>query len=421
MSGSGRLIAWLAAGATAALGGLDDTLAPPPDHPAISYFNYLQHPGNDAVSELNRKLERGAVELRFENSSGYLRSVLGALHVPVESQIAVFSKTSLQAPLIEPANPRTIFFNDSVAVAWMRGGFMELASQDPEVGVIFHTLEQRLVDKPQFMRREDCLMCHISDASLGVPGMMVRSRFPAADGMPRLILGGYTTDQRSPFDERWGGWYVTGKTGALRHMGNTVFSSEDEAATIPVTIGNGYLAPYSDIAALLVFNHQMHMTNLLTRIGWEARAGAYDASHFMPNAKRRDLPAVLREAAKDLVDYLLFVDEAPLPGGIQSTSGFAEKFAAPGPADSKGRSFRQLDLGKRLLRYPCSYMIYTLAFDNLPGPARDAIYSRMWQILSGAEKGAKYERLSLEDRQAIVEILRDTKKGLPAYFQPVRQ
>jgi hypothetical protein len=43
----------------------------------------------------------------------------------------------------------------------------------------------------------------------------------------------------------------------------------------------------------------------------------------------------------------------------------------------------------------------------------------MWRILSGEEHGNKYSKLSLVDRQAIVEILRDTKKGLPEYFQPV--
>jgi len=78
------------------------------------------------------------------------------------------------------------------------------------------------------------------------------------------------------------------------------------------------------------------------------------------------------------------------------------------------------------MRYPCSYIIYSEAFDSLPQPARDAIYKRMWQILSGQivsgeDKASKYARLSSADRQAIVEILRETKPSLPAYFQPVRR
>ena len=121
------------------------------------------------------------------------------------------------------------------------------------------------------------------------------------------------------------------------------------------------------------------------------------------------------------MDYLLFVDESPLPGKVESTSGFAAKFASRGPFDRQGRSLRQLDLETQLFRYPCSYMIYTEAFDNLPEMAHNAIYQRLWQVLSGAERGAKYSHLTLMDRQAIVEILRETKKGLPDYFQPVRQ
>jgi hypothetical protein len=154
----------------------------------------------------------------------------------------------------------------------------------------------------------------------------------------------------------------------------------------------------------------MHMINLLTRIGWEARTGAYD--------RGAELAADLRNAAAEVADYFLFVDEQPLPHSVQSTSGFAAKFAALGPRDSHGRSLRQLDLRHRLLRYPCSYMIYSEAFENLPAAARSEIYRRLWQILSGEEKAAKYARLSAPDRQAVVEILRETKTDLPDYFQP---
>jgi hypothetical protein len=140
-----------------------------------------------------------------------------------------------------------------------------------------------------------------------------------------------------------------------------------------------------------------------------------------PEGTRRDSTARrFRDTAKDLVDYLLFVEEAFLPDKIRGNSGFAEKFAAQGPRDSKGRSLRQFDLEKRLMRYPCSFMIYTAAFDELPAESRDAIYKRMWEILSGEAKDAKYQRLTLADRRAVVEILRETKKGLPDYFVAVK-
>ena len=125
----------------------------------------------------------------------------------------------------------------------------------------------------------------------------------------------------------------------------------------------------------------------------------------------------MREAAADLADYLLFVDEAPFAGSIRGSSGFAEKFSAEGPRDSKGRSLRQLDLDRRLMKYPCSYMIYSRAFDALPADARNVVYQRMWQVLSGRDISKKYSTLSAADRQAVVEILRDTKKDLPAFFR----
>ena len=165
------------------------------------------------------------------------------------------------------------------------------------------------------------------------------------------------------------------------------------------------------------------MMNLLSRIGWEARVGDYQRRVGRPtlgsSSSQPDSPVPLADAARELVDYLLFVDEAPLPDRIRGTSGFAEKFVAQGPRDRMGRSLRQLDLERRLMRYPCSDMIYAPVFTELPDGARDAIYRRMWQVLSGTDKDAKYTRLSFADRRAIVEILRDTKQDLPGYFRPV--
>src|SRR3954469_5410003 len=76
-------------------------------HPSIAYSD---SPTTDVVDELKRKVDEGSVSLPFEGRSGYLKSVLAALHVPAESQSVVFSKTSLQSHYISPSNPRAIFF-----------------------------------------------------------------------------------------------------------------------------------------------------------------------------------------------------------------------------------------------------------------------------------------------------------------------
>lgn len=384
------------------------------DHPAVQYH---RRAFTDVVAHLNAQLSSGQTTLAFDNRTGYLRSLLEALHVPVDSQIAVFSKTSLQKNLISPANPRTIFFNDSVAVAWMRGGLIEVAAHDPQQGGVFYLLGQTPTPMPRLSREDRCLGCHYSVNTLEVPGFLSTSVASGTDGATMPWLGNYLTDHRSPIEERWAGWYVTGRTGTSRHLGNAPVANKN-ADDIPVIDANlnlpnlsrrfdtdAYLSPHSDVVALLVFNHQMRMMNLLTRIGWEARVLAHE---------ERDADATataLRATAAEVVDYMMFVDEAPLTG-VKGTSGFAESFTARGPRDSKGRSLRDLDLQRRLLRYPCSYLIYSDVFDHLPGTAKQAIYVRMWQVLSGQDRAPRYSRLSAADRQAIIEILRDTRIDL---------
>jgi hypothetical protein len=109
---------------------------------------------------------------------------------------------------------------------------------------------------------------------------------------------------------------------------------------------------------------------------------------------------------------MLFVDEAPLREPVKGISTFATTFSQRGPRDPRGRSLRDFDLQKRLFRYPLSYMIYSQAFDAMPQPARERIYQRIHNVLSGKDQDPKYAHLSADDRRAILEILRDTKQGL---------
>jgi hypothetical protein len=383
-------------------------------HPAIKYDTAPVH---DAVTELSRKVHAGEVKLEYEPVSGYLRSVLKALDIPIESQILVFSKTSFQAPKIRPDNPRAIYFNDHQAVGMVRtGDVLEFISQDPTQGSMFYTMDNSPSSNFEFKRNNvACILCHTSDATENVPGWFIGSVFPEKDGTTAYGPA-ITTDHRSPFETRWGGWYVLGEHHGERHMGNAIVSDPGDlrGMVTPETVHlktlagrfdmTGYQTPYSDIVALLVIEHQAHMMNLITRIGWEARIGA-------------EVGRPLEETAAELVDYMLFVDEAPMPGPITGPAGFAKVFAQQGPRDSKGRSLRDIDLtADRLMKYPCSYMIYSDAFNALPAAAKDAIYARMWEILSGRDGNARYRRLTPGDRQAIVEILRDTKQDLPQYF-----
>ena len=398
------------------------------DHPAI---DYVARPTTDPIALLNRRIAEGQTQLRFEPGLGYLRSLLATLNIPVESQQLVFSKTSLQADLIEQSNPRALFFNDNAYVGWVNGtDELEVATQDPQQGVIFYLLHQKQTDKPQFTRAQECVQCHLTENfTRGVPGTFVMSMLPLSDD-PADYAQGWGSDHRTPIADRFGGWYVTGQRVAVRHMGNVpvYHAPKSFVRTVPPALtsvkgafedDSRFLSPYSDIAALMVMHHQVQATNLLTRLNWISRIRDYGSSPPATIPTRNisiKTDSDVQEAVVELVDYLLFVDEIPLTSKLEGSARFAETFKTVGPSDSKGRSFRELDLERRVLRYPCSYMIYTEAFDALPPRARNAVYERMWSILSGRESDPAYRRMALVDRQAIVEILRETKKGLPDYF-----
>jgi hypothetical protein len=367
-----------------------------PGHPAIQYARA----SNDPVAGLLRRPEVVS-RLTSEGPSGHLRSILNALDIPLSSQIMVFSKGSVQSSIIEANNPRALYFNDSVVVGWVRRGFVEIAAQDPEQGTVFYRAHGGLLGGLSITRDDNCLSCHNSHRTAGVPGMIE------------------PMGQSRPLERRWGGWYVTGHLGTIQHFGNVDVAKLTSGDAPPATVTvlslektfdtRGYLTPYSDIAALMVFEHQMQMTNLLTRLGWVARVALHDKR---PVASSNEF----RERVAEVTDYMLFVDEAPIASSIRGTSGFAANFSERGPRDSKGRSLRDLDLTTRLLRYPCSYMIYSAQFEKLPAEAKAAVYQRLWAVLSGNDKAARYRHLSAADRRAILDILRDTKRDLPKSF-----
>ena len=389
------------------------------DHPAIQYSARAPH---DAIGRLNASIQKGNVTLAFDAlPRGYLASVLRALDIPASSQTLVFSENSLQRSHISQKTPRAIYFGDTVAVAWAKGAeTIEATALDATQGVHFYSIPQTRQSKPQFVRRNaDCLQCHLLPQTHGVPGVLTMSVLPLSDNKNDYAQG-WDVDHRTPIEDRWGGWYVTGAQVPAKHLGNVPvlhvpksYVRADVAPKLSTASdafdAAAYLTPHSDVVALMVLNHQTRMMNLLTRLGWQSRIAAHDA-------KSGALPSHVSDTARELVDYMLFVDEAPLPTPIRGASAFTKEFPTKGPRDSKGRSLRDLDLTRRLLRYPCSYMIYTEAFDALPAATKAFVYEQMWAILSGTAKDGDYSRLSPADRRAIIEILRETKKDLPAYW-----
>jgi len=370
-------------------------------------INYRSENLDDPIARLQKQLDRGEVKLEYDAGHGYLRPVLGALRVPASSQTLVFSKTSFQFPKISPERPRALYFNDDIYVGRVHDGpSLEFISFDPMQGAIFYILNDQPTEHPRFERAAlDCVQCHVAATSTrGVPGVMLRSVYTNPSGTQAAGTPSYITGQDSAMKDRFGGWYVTGSLGKQTHLGN---------ALLPDTAD--YLSRYSDIVAHLVLAHQTQMHNLITQTNYQTRLALYankDAGALSDAARRQ-----FERPAEQLVRYLLFANEAPLDEPVAGTSGFAEEFAARGPRDDRGRSLRDFDLRRRIFKYPCSYLIYSEAFDAIPQPAKDYVYRRMFEVLSGREQGSEFAALSAEDRRAILEILVATKPGVPAEWK----
>lgn len=381
---------------------------------------YSKTEPDSAISRLQKKLDSGSATLEWNDKFGYLPALLKAFEVPASSQMLVFSKTSLQRERISPENPRALYFNDDVYIGWIPGAPMiEISVADPKMGGVFYTIEQKKIERPEFKRTDQCLECHASTKSMGVPGHLVRSFETDEDGVVDLASGTSQVNHRTPFEERWGGWYVTGTHGDQTHRGNLIGKKAfKKQAKEPNFAGNlkelsqfinagKYQRPDSDIVALMVLEHQTHMHNYIARLHYEAMITLKTYGHVN----------YLRSVVDGFVRYMLFAEEAPLTAKVTGTSGFQKDFEKLGVLDSKGRSLRQFDLTERMFKYPCSFLIYSEAFDALPAPAKEKVYARLFDVLSGKDTSEVYESLSSDSRRAILEILAETKSDLPDYWK----
>lgn len=306
---------------------------------------------NDPVARLGRDIESGKVKVSFDEQRWLLPWLLDSLHIPQESQMLVFSKTGIQGIHTDTKTPRRLYFNDSVVVGNVIGGPIEIIAQDPALGMQFYILDQtpfryrefaaRTKPVSPFLRRLDCIHCHASHET-GLPELLIRSTRTNDWGAPLSKVDGPLTDYRTPFNELWGGWFVTGKhTGA--HQGNVGYNQKGEPVALKPPDA-------SDVVALMVFEYQTRVMNLIARVA------------LRPSQKN----------IADLADALLFAGEPPLPQPIEGSSGFAEKFSSLGP-------LREFDLKTRLMRGPVSWMILSEAYTALPAKTRSIIRERTGQ------------------------------------------
>lgn len=392
-------------------------------------IRYSRTPARDALTRIvdaegNLAVPPGAAPVDT------VRALLARLAVPPESQVLVFSKTSLQRARISPATPRSLFFNDDVYVGWVPGGALEVAAMDPDLGPVFHLVEIRGPGALHTRRDNECLSCHGGSRTGDIPGLMVRSVMTDPTGEAAPDQPSFLTTPSSPLAERWGGWYVTGVPEGAAHLGNQWIDAANPRAVAkpgaPAALDAffrtaAYPAPTSDILALMVLEHQVEVHNRLTaamiavrKAGYRREAMLKELGHDIAADPRGSYQSVLDAQVRSVTDALFFRGEAPLPeGGIEGVPAFKAAFKANARRDAAGRSLKDFQLLDRLFKYRCSYLVYTPGFTRLPEPLRGRVLDSMLQTLTGRDPENRQSHLGDAERRSILEILVETLPDLP--------
>ncbi len=392
---------------------------------------YFSKDAKDPVTLLMKRVQRGEVLIKEPNGKPLVERLLRELGLNKDTQILVFSRTSLQRREVSYSNPRALYFNESVYLGWMPNGRIEIASFDPELGPIFY-FQRELDDasSPLLARTRSCLGCHAGDATNFLPGSLGRSVYPDKSGRSLRSIDDYRrSGHHIPLHDRYGGWFVSGNHGAMRHMGNAIASREGGKITIDreqfanlekldrFFSTEAYPAPGSDIAALLVFDHQVTMHHRLVEAAYRARQSLFDSKL---DPKETDVSKLSKGRSTDeflegrdkVVDYLLFRDETPIPK-VSCDPAFRRAFSANRIADRRKRSLKDLRLDGRIFENRCSYMIYSPTFDQFPPMLKGAIYARIHEILTSPKPVEGFDYLGKDEKRRILEILDETKEDLP--------
>jgi len=404
--------------------------------------NYSATQPQDSITNLQTRLAAGQVKYGSTDRE-LLEALLREFNIPVASQVVVFSKTSLQRHRIRPDHPRAIYFTDNAYVGWVPGGLMEVTTIDPVLGPIFYALDPTAVRtnaRNAFVRDSDCMRCHGGTFVRGIPGVFVRSLYTDAEGEPMLRHGSEVVDFRTPFENRWGGWYVTGKHGAVLHRGNVVAQEKQDQLVVDFKRGanvtnlagffqtQDYPAASSDIVALLVLEHQTAMQNTLTRASVNCRRMLAYQKNLQSDLKEPvteeltydSVKSVFESTAREITDDLLFKGEAELPAGLAGSPAFQLAFQIHVRRTAEGRSLKDFSLKGHLFENRCSYLIYSDSFLRLPDQLRRRVFDRLALALRATDADPRYAYLGAAERARIARILRDTHPELSQRLAPAR-
>jgi hypothetical protein len=388
---------------------------------------YSDTQATDPIAKLTAEIASGSIKVDFSSSLDRLRYVLKLLEISEASQILVFSKTSKQNPLIQPENPRALYFNENTYVGYVPGGDIEVISHDSHLGPVFYMISNHTGSNEIGASRDtsDCLSCHGTSRTENVPGVLIRSVYPDNTGRPILTWGSFLTTHASPIHERWGGYYVTGHS-SLAHLGNRNYVDAPEpakATPCPALLSldkvidtSRYLRPTSDIVALMVLEHQCQIQNQLhaasiqyQRLQWLRKSLNPDSTSDDPSTRQ-----FLDHSAERIADLMLFEDEAPLgTDGIDGDPTFQRAFTSRFPKANDGRSLADFQLNARLFKYRASYMVYSKTFRELPNELKSAIFSHLKARLNQPPSPENHPDIHTSEREKILEILKETIPDWP--------
>lgn len=379
--------------------------------------NYRQRVPGDRFTKLKDDLESGRIVLDRSSEKAFVLSLLKLLEIPATSQMLVFSTTSLQLSLISPANPRAIYFSEDTYLGYVPRGRIEIISIDPELGGIFYIFDIPKDERPlRFERSERCMNCHAGEDTHFVPALVIKSVVPGPGGGSLTAFRQDQIGHGVPFDQRFGGWYVTGQNRITNQWGNlTGRLSPDGLAKYPVTPGerfnwDRYPVSTSDMLAQLLHEHQAGFANRAIEAGYRARTFLHENRDRLTAEQNLELD----EDARRIARYLLFADEAPLPeGGLVGDSNFKIDFLSNRRMAANGTSLKDFDLRTRLFKYRCSYMIYSTLFLNLPNAVKQRVYENLRNALSLQSTNLDFAYLPENEKRAIHGILKETLSDLP--------
>ena len=386
---------------------------------------YWTRPPQDRFARIKAEIETGKRQLDVGSEKGLLLSLLRELDVPVSSQMLVMSATSLQKGLINPRNPRALYFNDDTYVGFVPRGRIEIASIDPELGGIFYISQRGRNDRlPRIERADNCMTCHAPHYLDEIPGLVIESVVPGMTGGGEKAFRRETSGHAVPLDQRFGGWHVTGAGAFVRHWGNLMMEFTPEGRRERnVQIGElfepeRYPLATSDILPQLLHEHQVGFVNRTVRATYRARGSLRELEAAKGTPRESEVAAkwnAERETlARDLVKYLLFADEAPLPsGGVQGDPQFKADFLARRKTAADGTSLRDFELQTRLFTRRCSYMIYSPSFLGMPAALKEAVFRQLGAALDEGHPMPEFAYLPDAEKRSIRTILKETLTELP--------